>query len=146
MTLLDNGHAHEIGNTPGRCVYQFDREAVIQVPLINDEIIRNTVEDAIAGAKSGALAAGHDVTIIEILTWALDNNTGWLAVKNVYERFRERGVGREEVEGWLKEAEGQEFVIGSSLYRVNKSAGTRGRRIVAIEAEDSQDEEIEVVS
>jgi hypothetical protein len=54
------------------------------------------------------------------------------------QNFNKRGLTREELEAWLHSWDGQEFVIGTSLYRVVPAAGSRPRRLVAVE-EDADD-------
>jgi hypothetical protein len=47
--------------------------------------------------------------------------------------FKSRGLVRQVVEDWLKEFEGQEFLIGSTTYCITPSDATHARRLVAKE-------------
>jgi hypothetical protein len=131
MVVLDHGGAK--GLTPaGRCILQHDDETEVQTPFINEEMISAVVERAISG-KPLDTASGHDVTHIEVLEWALANDNGYLSRDTLHKQFGRRGLKQAELEQWLAEWEGQEIVLGTSLYRVAKAAGSRPRRLIAVD-------------
>lgn len=135
--IIDNGHAKGL-NPPGRCILQWVDEIPIQTPYINEKIIHDVVQGAISGQYT-EINQGHDVTPLEVQQWALEYDNGYLSIRKLYEQFAPRGITRAELMSWLQEWEDQTFVIGSSLYKVEPSAGTRARRLVAIN-EDEDDE------
>lgn len=141
MAIIDNGHAKEL-SPKGRCVFQWQDETQVQTPYINDEIIREIVEGAKVG-KFDALEHTHDVTLLEILGWALANDNGNLTVNRLLKVYEPRGITQAELRDWLKEIENTEVIIGSATYQVEPGAGSRPRRLVAISQDADQDPEEE---
>jgi len=139
MVVLDNGDAKGL-NPAGRCILQWEQQLEVQTPYINEDAIDAIVRQAIAG-KFDEAQTGHDVTQLELLEWTLANQNGYLSRDILYRQFGKRGLKQEELEGWLKEFDNQEFVIGTALYRVMPAAGSRPRRLIAIDedADDIQD-------
>jgi len=136
--IIDNGHAKGL-NPPGRCILQWVDEIPIQTPYINEKIINDVVQGAISG-QYVEINQGHDVTPLEIQQWALENDNGYLSIRRLYEAFSPRGMTKSELMAWLQEWEDQEFIIGSSLYKVEPAAGTRARRLVAVNEDDNGDD------
>jgi len=129
--IIDTGRASQL--TPaGRAIYQWDEEYEVQTPFINEDIIDHVVQQAISG-KSDAITSGHDVTHLEVLEWALSQENGYLSRDVLFRQFGKRGLKQEELNNWLSDWEGQELVIGTSLYRVDPAAGNRPRRLIAID-------------
>lgn len=140
MVVLDNSDAK--GLTPsGRSIFQWDEQIEVQSPFINEEIISAAVEQAISG-KVDKPASAHDVTQIEVLEWALAQENGYLSRDILFRQFGKRGLKQEELNQWLASWEDQEFVIGTSLYKVIPAAGNRPRRLIAIDenADDIPDD------
>lgn len=144
--ILDNGHAKGL-TPPGRCVFQWSGEVLVQTPFINERIIRDVVSGAISGEYQ-EISQGHDVTPLEVQEWALSNDNGYLSIRRLFEHFSPRGITRAELLEWLSEWEGQQFIVGTSLYHVDPASGSRARRLVAVNednvplAQDSANEEI----
>lgn len=135
MSIIDNGHAR--GLPTGRCVFQWTSdEILVQTPYINEKIIKDTVSGVISGELHD-VDQGHDVTPDEIAMWAIENDSGWLSIRRVYEQFHHRGISRNEIEDLFKSWENQEIVVGTSLYKVVPASGTRPRRLVAV-ADDEE--------
>jgi DNA segregation ATPase FtsK/SpoIIIE-like protein len=139
MAILDNGHAKEL-QPEGRYILQWQREMELQAPYITDQFIRETVDGAKAG-KYDQVATGHDVTALEVMGWALENDSGFLSRDRLFQVYRNRGITLAELATWLAEWEGEEFVIGSSLYRVEPANGNRARRLVAVVGEEEKEVE-----
>ncbi len=132
MAVLDNGHAKEL-KPAGRAIFQWGEETQLQTPFISDQIVRDIVEAAKGGhGFEGVTMGGHDVTPLEVMTWALEYDQGYLSIREVFSKFGARGMPRAEIQSWLTEWEGQEFIIGTSLYRVEPPAGSRPRRLIAV--------------
>jgi DNA segregation ATPase FtsK/SpoIIIE-like protein len=138
LAILDNGHCKGL-EPVGRCLLQWSDEMQIQTPFINDATVREIVQGATIGHYDTIAPRGHDVTELEIMTWALQEDSGWLSVTRVYNQFRQRGITRAEIEELTASWEGREFVIGSSLYRVDPPAGSRARRLVAVDDHDQEE-------
>jgi S-DNA-T family DNA segregation ATPase FtsK/SpoIIIE len=124
--ILDNGNASQL-NVPGRVVYQCGEELLIQTPYISDGTIREIVQSI----KDGRVLEfqSHDVTLEEILIWALDNLEGKLLIKTLYLRFKDRGIARDELNTWLKQIDNQTIDLRGSNYKIIPGAGTKPRRI-----------------
>lgn len=132
MVILDNASASNLG-ARGRAVLQFDNEQTLQTPYLSTE----SVEEIVAAVKEGKSiqpAAKHDVTPLEVMTWALDYENGYLAEERIYPKYRSRGITRMEIRAWLLSWEGKEFVVRSSTYRVEKASGMRARRLISTDA------------
>ena len=66
----------------------------------------------------------------EIMTWALMNDSGWMARDRLYQVFRKRGLSKHEITRWLSEWEGKEFMVGTTIYFVDKSTPNKPRRLI----------------
>ena len=136
MVIVDNGDARGL-QPVGRCVYQWDGQYEVQTPYINEEIISEIVNGAISGVYEESKST-HDVTILELMEYALANESGYLSRDLLYREYKARGLTMDELNQWLSSMEGQEYVIGTSLYRVDSARGNRPRRLVAVD-EDADD-------
>jgi hypothetical protein len=136
MVMIDNADAK--GLTPsGRYIFQWEGQYEIQAPFINEEQINEIVQSAIKG-ETIVTDRSHDVTQLELLEWALAHDNGYLTRDTVHAQFSKRGLARAELDTWLAELEGQQIVIGTSLYKIEKAKGARPRRLVPID-EDADD-------
>lgn len=130
LSILGNTDAFAIG-VLGRAIIRARMQLTVQVPYIPDELVKSTVLDVIKGKKVEVKRA-HDVTLDEILDWALHINQADLSYRDVYKQFRDRGITEEELHTMLKETDGKDYIIGSDQYRVEPGAGKRPRRLVAV--------------
>jgi hypothetical protein len=137
INILDHGMAAHL-HPEGRCVFQWREDMVVQTPYIPDALVNEIVAGAIEG-KMVDVKTNHDVTPEEVLNWALANNNGNLQSKILYPKFKERGVARDELEVWLHDWTGKEFVLGSTVYTISEPSGKIPRRLLAIE--HKQDDE-----
>ena len=131
MAILDNGHAKGL-QPVGRCVLQWQDEIQLQTPYINDQMIRETIAGAIAGNFEESDSHTHDLTQLEVLEYALENENGYLAHHSLFAHYEKRGISKEELRQWLIDWEAQEFIVGSSLYRVEPAKGNKPRRLIAV--------------
>lgn len=132
MVILDNGNAKSL-EPIGRCILQWNDEIQIQTPFISDADIKLTVEGAIAGTFEKIEPKSHDVTELEIMNYALEYESGWLPGQHLYKAFKSRGITQREVLDMIIAWEGQEFVVGSSVFKVTPPSGNRARRLVAVD-------------
>lgn len=138
MVILDNINAKEL-RPAGRAIFQWDQELEVQTPFINESII----EEIVTGAKQGKYEkqeTRHDVTQLEVMEYALSEENGFLNIQRIYKQFSGRGITREELEKWFSEWDNQEIIIGTGLYKCVPPAGSRARRLIAID-EDADDRE-----
>jgi len=135
MAILDSRAAVGLGVT-GRCVMQFKDERVIQTPYIPQEFIADTLRGAISG-DYGTATAAHDVSQREVMEWAIEHNNGRLTLSTLFTQYKERGIPRSELAGWLDSWEGQEYQIGAAVYTVLPAAGSLGRRLIVMEDNDN---------
>lgn len=131
MAIINSGHAFNL-QPKGRCIYKFEQEVQVQTPFIPKTLILSTVNGAITG-NFEEIRKTHDVTPDEVREWAIRDNNGWLTVAATFSQFKARGLSKEELIGWLQAWEEQEFLVGSSLYKVATGEGSRGRRLVVVE-------------
>jgi hypothetical protein len=111
---------------------------MVQTPYISDAFITATVEGAKAGGQYTDIKAGHDVTIDEILVYALQNESGYLVRDRLFPAYKERGLTQAELSRWLADLDGKEVVVAGALYRVEPASGTRARRLIAAEVNNDQ--------
>lgn len=132
MAIIDHGGA--AGLSPaGRCIFVHTKEMEIQTPYLNDEQIFEIVRAAKEG-KTVEIESKHDVTPLEVMSWALDYDNGYLSRRKIYQQFHDRHIPENIINDWLNEWEGQEYVIGSSVYRVVPSnGGNKPRRLIALD-------------
>lgn len=130
MSILNNAHALNL-QPKGRSIFRFQEEIEVQTPFIPKTIILETVKGAIAG-QFGELSK-CDVTQEEIREWALKENNGWMSCESVWRQFKNRGLSHGITEEWLREFEGQEFLIGSTIYLVTPADYTHPRRLIVKE-------------
>mgnify|MGYP005813660599 CR=1 FL=1 len=138
LAILGNTDAFAIG-VLGRAVVRARQQLMVQVPYISDELVRSTVKSVISG-QTVAVEKRHDVTIQEVLEWALHENQAELSHRDVFKTYRDRGITDVEVRLMLEEADGTEFVIGSDLYRVEPGGSKKPRRLVAVDNKKSGEE------
>lgn len=138
ITILDNGNAKGLSPV-GRCIFQWNTdERQIQTPYINEQQIDKYVQGAILGNFEEAEQAGHDVTPLEVLQWSLGNDNGYLSRDRLYRQYSPRGVTIDEINQWLQDWEGTEIMVGTTLYKVDKAAGSRPRRLIAIDESEGE--------
>ncbi|MCW4004953.1 MAG: FtsK/SpoIIIE domain-containing protein [Candidatus Bathyarchaeota archaeon] len=137
MLILGNGDAKDL-QPPGRFIYQSGEQITIQSPYISDQMVREIVQAAIEG-RSMQIKQSHDVTLEEILCYALDNLDGELSHTKLYEQFKKRGLTRDETRTWMKSIENQVVVVRDTSYEVSIPSGSAPRRLKLV----SDDVEIE---
>lgn len=130
MLIIDTGAAKGL-EPAGRCILQYGEDIPIQTPFISDTMIHEIVAGAISG-KFESTNTGHDITEQEIFEYALQENQGWLSLRVLYEHYRARGISRAQIEKICSTVEGEELVIGTSMYKCEPATSNRARRLVAV--------------
>lgn len=138
MAILDNAHAKGL-EPAGRAIFSHAAgEMMVQTPYISEQFIQATVTGAKAGGQYEDIKERHDVTIDEILAYALQNESGYLVRDRLYPTYKERGLTVAELNRWLSELDGKEVVVAGALYRVEPASGARPRRLIAAEVNNDQ--------
>jgi hypothetical protein len=138
QTIIDTGDAAGLEPT-GRCIMQHRGEIQLQTPYISRDMIAQTILGATTG-NYGPVAA-HDVTPLEIMSWALAENNGWLNRVTLWKQYQDRGITVAELMDWVSSWEGREYIIDNSSYVVKPAEGNRGRRLVALENAETAPEQ-----
>lgn len=132
IVILDSAAARGL-QPQGRAVWKLYDEYELQTPFmpefLNDEIIKKVKAGESKDVKG---MKRHDVSESEVMAWALDNCEGRLSGRDLYRQFKDRHLPQAELEAWLGDWEGNEFVVKDALYRVEASAGGVPRRLVAV--------------
>ena len=109
------------------------QEIKLQTPYIYPDTIKAIVYKAITGK---VLAQKRGISIEIILQYALDKLDGKLSIVKLYNIYRSKemgGIGK----GWLidnlKDAEGKEFILSGSSYRVNPSKSRVSRCLTRLD-------------
>jgi DNA segregation ATPase FtsK/SpoIIIE-like protein len=131
MAIIDNAHAK--GLPVGRCILKSVDEIQVQAPYINEKQMKTIIDGAMSGSYQVEELAGHDVTLDEILNWALENDNGYLSYRRVYDNFKDRGIRRAEIDKSIKEIENTEQIVNGKLYNVLPGEGNLPRRLVSVD-------------
>jgi hypothetical protein len=116
----------------GRAILQDGGDEIkLQTPRISDGLIRAVVFKAITGKDKRSFSP---VDLEEILQHALDHLDGQLDQEKLFHIFREKKVRFDWLKAALREAEGKEFVLSGSSYRVSPRGYRVARQLVRIEA------------
>lgn len=102
---------------------------IIQAPYMPDTVIREIVANSISGRLERPKTR-HDVTIEEVLEWALDNEQGKLALRVLYAQYKDRGVGRDEMSDWLSKLDGKTIQVRDNYYVIKPVGSAKVRTLV----------------
>lgn len=132
MAILGNGNA--VGLEPqGRGIFDWGKKPItIQMPRVTEDTITQVVRQAQAGKFDEVELAENDMTDQEIFEWAVNENGGNLDVDSIFARFRYRRVTMEWALGFCQRVEGEQVVVGSTVYEVMAPAGRRPRRLLPV--------------
>ncbi|RPI82884.1 MAG: hypothetical protein EHM41_17320 [Chloroflexi bacterium] len=133
LVILGNGDAKGLSPV-GRFVYQSGSEHItIQAPyfpkMFRDELIAKIKY----GTADLNIGRSHDVTELEVMEWALQNNNGILSFRRLFEIFKGRGLTQVELNKWLSSWENQQYRLLDAWYQVNPGAGQKPRMLKAID-------------
>lgn len=105
----------------------------VQVPYLSEHAIKQIVDDIKSGKHQAEVKKTHDVTLEEMLAYGLQNMAGSLKYQDVHKAFAHRGITRDEVVEALRALDGKDATVEGKLYRVEPGAGSRPRRLIAVE-------------
>ena len=128
QSVLGNWDA--VGLSPvGRSILEDQGQSFkCQTAFISTKEISGIVERAISGdIQPRAIKFG--IGIDEILTYALHNRGGSLEVKDLYDYFKQKHVGRDWIYNEFRKLEGQEVTISGEKYRVKPKGYKTGRKL-----------------
>jgi DNA segregation ATPase FtsK/SpoIIIE-like protein len=132
MLIVGNGRANGL-EPQGRAIFDWGQmQLEIQTPLINNATVDETVASAIRGQFDDVEIAAHDVTDQEIYTWAINENDGKLQSREVWGKFRLRGMSKEYAEKFTKDADGQTVIVGATAYKVVPGNRRQARRLLPV--------------
>lgn len=132
MAIL--GDASAVGLEPqGRAILAWGKKPItFQMPRITEDIISAVVEQAKAKKFEQVVMAEHDVTDQEIFDWAINENNGDLDYLALFNHFRYRRVTQDWAEAFCKRVEGEQVVVGATVYEVMAPAGRTPRRLLPV--------------
>jgi hypothetical protein len=132
MLIIGNGRAAGL-EPAGRAIFDWGQTQLeIQTPLINNATVDETVASAIRGQFDDVEVAAHDVTDQEIYVWAVNENNGELQSREVYGKFRLRGMSKAYAEKFAKDADGQTVIVGATAYKVVPGNRRQPRRLLPV--------------
>jgi hypothetical protein len=128
VVVLDSNEA--VGLSPsGRGVFYHGVDRFLfQAPLITDRNIHEIVENARGGKVLVDLASATELTVEEIIEWALTKNNGGLAAHDVYAAFRDR-MAYHALLMLLSGMDNQIYTYQDRRYRVVPGNNNRARRL-----------------
>ena len=109
------------------------QETKLQTPFISQETINAIVHKAITGKDIGRVTG---IGIETILQHSLEKLDGNLGITKLYQIFRTKemgGVGWDWLKAALHEAEGKEYILSGTTYRVIPAGYKVARRLIRIE-------------
>lgn len=132
MLIIGNGRAAGL-EPQGRSIFDWGQmQLEVQTPLINNATVDETVASAIRGQFDDVEVAAHDVTDQEIYIWAVNENNGELQSREVYGKFRLRGMSKAYAEKFCKDADGQTVIVGATAYKVMPGNRRQPRRLLPV--------------
>ncbi len=132
MLIVGNGRAAGL-EPAGRAIFDWGPGQIeIQTPLINDLTVDETVASAIRGQFDDIEVAAHDVTDHEIFAWSVNENNGELQSREVWGKFRLRGMSKPYAEKFCKDADGQTVVVGATAYKIIPGNRRQPRRLLPV--------------
>jgi S-DNA-T family DNA segregation ATPase FtsK/SpoIIIE len=115
----------------GRCILADGGEQwKIQTPRISDGLIQSIVYKAITGKEK---KFGDAMDLEEILQHSLDKLDGILYVDKLYAIFKINKVRYKWLQSALKDAEGKEFVLSGSAYKVSHKGRNKPRKLIPVD-------------
>jgi DNA segregation ATPase FtsK/SpoIIIE-like protein len=125
LAALGTQSAHNL-EVKGRAILLDGGEEIkLQTARISDSLIRAMVYKAITGKDMKS----SETDLEEIMQYALDYLDGYLDSTKLFEIFRTKRVRQAWLIRALREAEGQEFVLSGTPYRVSKRGSKTPRRL-----------------
>jgi hypothetical protein len=92
------------------------QEIKLQTPYISPNDIKAIVHKAITGKE---LKRTSGVDIEEILTYSLNNLDGMLDITKLFSIFKAKKVRFDWIKASMRDAEGQEFILSGTKYRIS---------------------------
>lgn len=131
--VINTGDAQGLA-PQGRFVFQSGSDTFqVQAPLMPDQTIRDIVQSIKRNEDPMIRKRNHDVTVDEILEYALGPLEGRLNRNQIFANFKDRGITRVEISQILMDLEAQKVVvIGENSYQVKGSSGTASRELEII--------------
>jgi len=106
------------------------QETKLQTPYISPDHIKAVVHKAITGKD---LNRANAIDIEEILEYSLNHLDGMLDIAKLYGIFKDKKVRRNWLIEKLREAEGQEYVLSGSTYKVSSRGSHAARHLSRID-------------
>lgn len=118
-SILQSNQAAEL-NVKGRFICQSDgiENIMLQTPFISNETIQAIVEMSRATGGKVEKKERLPVSAEEIFAWSLDENKGYLGKREIFAKFRQRGLSLHLTEKFLQKWEGDIVTIRLGQYRV----------------------------
>ena len=131
--VINTGDAQGLA-PQGRFVFQCGSDTYqVQAPLMPDQIIRELVTSIKRHEDPNIKRRNHDVSIDELLEYALGPLEGSLNRRQLFEAFKQRGITRDEISQILMDLEDQKVVvIGENSYQVKAASGGAPRTLEII--------------
>lgn len=130
MSALGNWSAVGL-EEKGRAILQDGGDEIkLQTPRISDGLIKAVVYKAITGKEKKFANA---IDLEEILQYSLNNLDGMLDVAKLFQKFREKHVRLDWLKEALRDAEGNEFVLGGTSYRVLPRGYRTARQLIRVD-------------
>lgn len=130
VLIIGTGDAHGLAPA-GRYIWQNGATTEqVQAPYMPDDMIREVVS-AIREGRAAKIQTSHDVTLEEILRFAHEELADSLKLLPLYEKFKARGMSRNDLVGLLGSIEGTTVDVGEHSYFVTSThSGSAPRKLV----------------
>ena len=138
ITVLGNKSATRLG-VKGRAVFQFDEDIKVQGPYIGTGGINKAIAFTLKREAERKKAEQKPrIELIDVLRYSHEHLGGTLGRYKLLAHFQSQGISERRLQTWLTENDGQTFEVApGQWFRIEKTNGDRGRRLVTVAAPDA---------
>jgi hypothetical protein len=143
MLIIGSGAAAGL-EPSGRAIFDWGQKQMeLQTPLINNQTVDEMVASAIRGQWEEVEIAPHDVTDLEIYRWAVSENDRGLQSREIWAKFKHRGMSDAAARAFCKAADGQTVIVDATAYKVISGDRRKPRHLEAVVDEPEEPEKPE---
>ena len=132
QVIIDSSHAAGIGPVGRMIFFMGPTKSELQGPFISPSMVDDKIQGIVEGKRDETLERSkrHSYTHEDFFMHSLLKFDGRVAVKPLYEHFREMGVSRTDIERAVTRFDGQVVELTGKLYRL-ENPNTPGQKLQA---------------
>ncbi len=130
MTVLDRPGAEQLSQV-GRALLRQGNELIeVQCPNLTEDMLKELLKQV--RSEYGAYDGDPEVTIADLVIYALDHLEGNMPHRTLFDEFNPLGLSDPRLREMLKELKTTGFILDGKPYRVIPGKGSRPSRIVEV--------------